>query len=636
MLRAACLAGLLICAGPSWAALRVAVDTAGMSPRETAATQELVDAALARLPPRLLAELDREVPLRWRDDLPTRVHGRTRGGAIALDRALLEGWVQRDPNAVDDPRARAALAALLHELAHVHDRSPAGGLSADPRLLDLAGWPVRPLRLGLRAGRNDFRDRSPDPYELASPAEFVAVNLEHYLLDPEYACRRPALHRYFASRLGAPPALPDAACADALPFVAAAHGGDPGLDLLALDPARVVAVEYLLAEPARSPMSRWGHGMLRLVVCAPDRAPGPDCRLDLDHHLVLSFRAFVDDLQISSWRGLTGGYPSRLFVLPLAQVVDEYTRVELRGLRSVPLRLAPGQVAAVLERAAQVHWGYDGRYYFVSNNCAVETWKLLNDALPALSQRPLRSVTPTGLLRRLQRAGIADASVLEDAEQARRLGYRFESMSRYFQDMYAVAAAEQLAEGATFLETAYLLRNGELPTQTEYDGWVRDITFHTYVHENIKRFLEGFRYDAHPMAMLCSSVAALSSFYPEAKNISAPEQRHISIIRLLAKLRAESLKQRLGQLGGLQPHCLLDRREPLGVVVQLGDDVPGNERVLAHRIDVEVHELLDLGLERGIGAKHARDGGNARDCRKLAAESTRAESVRAPSQAILR
>jgi citrate synthase len=95
---------------------------------------------------------------------------------------------------------------------------------------------------------------------------------------------------------------------------------------------------------------------------------------------------------------------------------------------------------------------------------------------------------------------------------------------------------EQLAEGATFLEVAWLLRNGELPTQQEYDRWVHEITYHTYVHENIKRFLEGFRYDAHPMSMLCSSVAALSSFYPEAKNIFDPEQRHISIIRLLAKL----------------------------------------------------------------------------------------------------
>ena len=95
---------------------------------------------------------------------------------------------------------------------------------------------------------------------------------------------------------------------------------------------------------------------------------------------------------------------------------------------------------------------------------------------------------------------------------------------------------EQLAEKATFLEVAWLLRNGELPTQGEYEKWTHDITYHTYVHENIKTFLQGFRYDAHPMSMLCSSVAALSSFYPAAKNIFDPEQRDISIIRLLAKL----------------------------------------------------------------------------------------------------
>ncbi len=95
---------------------------------------------------------------------------------------------------------------------------------------------------------------------------------------------------------------------------------------------------------------------------------------------------------------------------------------------------------------------------------------------------------------------------------------------------------EQLAEGSTFLEVAYLLRNGELPDQTEYQKWTHDITYHTYVHENIKRFLEGFRHDAHPMSMLCSAVAALSSFYPEAKNIFDPEERYRSSIRLLAKL----------------------------------------------------------------------------------------------------
>jgi citrate synthase len=95
---------------------------------------------------------------------------------------------------------------------------------------------------------------------------------------------------------------------------------------------------------------------------------------------------------------------------------------------------------------------------------------------------------------------------------------------------------EQLAEKSTFLEVAWLLRNGELPDQGQYDKWVHDITYHTYVHENIRTFLQGFRYDAHPMSMLCSAVAALSSFYPEAKNINDPESRDISIIRLLAKM----------------------------------------------------------------------------------------------------
>ena len=94
---------------------------------------------------------------------------------------------------------------------------------------------------------------------------------------------------------------------------------------------------------------------------------------------------------------------------------------------------------------------------------------------------------------------------------------------------------EQLAENATFLEVAWLLRHGELPTQQEYDQFVHDITFHTYVHENMRKFLEGFRYDAHPMAMLNSSVAGLAAFYPSARNILDPIERNISIIRLLAK-----------------------------------------------------------------------------------------------------
>ena len=94
---------------------------------------------------------------------------------------------------------------------------------------------------------------------------------------------------------------------------------------------------------------------------------------------------------------------------------------------------------------------------------------------------------------------------------------------------------EQLAEKASFLEVAYLLAEGELPTQGQLDKWTTDIQNHTYVHTNVIKFLEGFRYDAHPMGMMVGAVAALSTFYPEAKNIEDPANRHVQRVRLMAK-----------------------------------------------------------------------------------------------------
>jgi citrate synthase len=96
---------------------------------------------------------------------------------------------------------------------------------------------------------------------------------------------------------------------------------------------------------------------------------------------------------------------------------------------------------------------------------------------------------------------------------------------------------EQLAEDSTFLEVAYLLLNGELPTTDQFEVWEREITLHTFIHENVrKRFLEGFHYDAHPMGMLVSAVAALSTFYLDAKDIFDPDSRDKQIIRLIAKM----------------------------------------------------------------------------------------------------
>jgi citrate synthase len=108
---------------------------------------------------------------------------------------------------------------------------------------------------------------------------------------------------------------------------------------------------------------------------------------------------------------------------------------------------------------------------------------------------------------------------------------------------------EQLCERSSFLEVAYLLIFGELPTGPQLDRWTFDITHHTFVHEDLKQFFEGFRYDAHPMGMLLAGVGALSTFYPDAKGIDDPEERYMAAVRLIAKvptLAAFSYRHNMG------------------------------------------------------------------------------------------
>lgn len=471
-----CVALLAIAAGGAQAQLRLDLDDSSLDPAERQVSQTLLDEAMAALPPRFAQQLDRQVRVSWRTGLPAEVYGQVgRFSGIELNAELLPRLV--DGSAAENRTGRPhgterqeLLATLLHELTHLYDRArlwPAAQrrhithcqqragsmglvglpddcrgqterrftLSDDPRLLDLAGWQQRVGQRGARDLDNGQVARSPDSYELTNSLEFVAVNLEYFLLDPSYACRRPSLARYFREHFDwAPPSEP---CASDYPYLNA--GRDFAQQPLGrLDPERVYQVDYLLAEANDAWMSRWGHSMLRLVVCAPGRPRGPDCRLDLDHHLVLSYRAFVGDLQLSSWDGLTGVYPSRLFVLPLEQVIDEYTKVELRSLASVPLRMSRDEVEQLVVRAAEQHWSYDGDYYFVSNNCAVETLKLLRSGTDNPHLHALDSILPNGLLELMDARGLADTQVLDDPREALRLGYRFDSFRERYQAMFKV------------------------------------------------------------------------------------------------------------------------------------------------------------------------------------------------------
>ena len=468
---------LLLMGSNAQAGLQLHLNGDGLSPAQQQASQALLDEALQALPPRFIERLDRRIDVGWTDQMPANAYGQASlVSQLDLNRNLLDSLTDGSAATQKTHRPhgtvrREMLATVLHELTHIYDRSrlwpdaeraliqrctrrnsSAGliglpdecrgqndrrfTLSDDPRLLDLAGWPQYVGRRGEREQHNRQVARSPDIYETSSPKEFVAVNMEYFLLDPSYACRRPALYRYYQEHFGWAPAAKDT-CAKSFAFLNA--GNDFAKTPLGkVDPERVYAVDYLLAEANQNWVSRWGHSMLRLVICAPGRPRGPDCRLDLDQHLVLSYRAFVGDVQLSSWDGLVGKYPSRLFVLPLAQVIDEYTKTELRSLASVPLNLSRTEIEETVEHAAEMHWSYDGNYYFLSNNCAVESLKLLRSGSNNQQLKGLDSIMPNGLLEVLKGRGLADTSVLDDPKEALRLGYRFDSFRDRYQAMFNV------------------------------------------------------------------------------------------------------------------------------------------------------------------------------------------------------
>nr|WP_262925960.1 DUF4105 domain-containing protein [Pseudomonas chlororaphis] len=466
----------LLC-GTAQADLQLRLKTDGLSPAQQHASQALLDEAMQALPPRFIQQLDRTIDVGWTDQMPDNAYGAASlVSELDLNRALLPSLTDGSAATQKTSRPhgtvrREMLATVLHELTHIYDRArlwPSAErsliqrctrsnsttgliglpdecrgqndrrftLSDDPRLLDLAGWPQYVGRRGEREQHNRQIARSPDLYEITNPKEFVAVNMEYFLLDPSYACRRPALYRYYQAHFGWAPAAKDH-CAQSFAFLNA--GNDFAKTPLGkVDPERVYAVDYLLAEANQNWVSRWGHSMLRLVICAPGRPRGPDCRLDLDQHLVLSYRAFVGDVQLSSWDGLVGKYPSRLFVLPLSQVIDEYTKTELRSLASVPLKLSRSEIEEVVEHAAEMHWSYDGNYYFLSNNCAVESLKLLRSGSNNKQLIGLDSIMPNGLLEVLKGRGLADTSVLDNPREALRLGYRFDSFRDRYQAMFEV------------------------------------------------------------------------------------------------------------------------------------------------------------------------------------------------------
>jgi len=174
---------------------------------------------------------------------------------------------------------------------------------------------------------------------------------------------------------------------------------------------------------------------------------------------------------------------------------------------------------------------------------------------------------------------------------------------------------EQLAENSTFLEVCFLLLKGELPHQVELDQWVRDVTFHTYIHENMrKRFMEGFNHDAHPMGMLVSAIAALSTFYPEARDIDDPENRAVQINRLISKvptLAAMAYRASVGMPNVYPDNTLSYPENFLSMMWRVAEPRYEPDPVLARALDVLLilhadHEQnCSTTTMRTVGSSHA-------------------------------
>lgn len=406
---------------------------------------------------------------------------------ILLDHSVLEMIMSPDTKVSNnhETNGRYAKAIILHELMHIFDfqkntlgqdleflnicndkrenrklakgerkqcrklRKKKYSLSDSPLFLNLAGWNREGLIFKKRKQHNHNFVRSADPYELTNPQEFLGVNFEYFMLDENYKCRRPNLYRYLAKALSYQPNS-DTICKKntEIQLTQEALKGKDARKV-DLDPSRIYQIHYLFAGQGKAIMSRWGHAMVRLVICAPRRVEvSEECMKDVAHHIVLSFRANITDTSMSYIKGINGEYDSMMFLLPLDDVVKEYTQGEFRDVFSIPLELSKSQKEEMIDTILSQYWGYRGSYYFVTNNCATETIKLIRLGFQnSLSTQFLTVTTPSALFKKIKKLGLANGEKLENEKEAISNGYLFEGAHKKLEKIYEEFLSRELVSG---------------------------------------------------------------------------------------------------------------------------------------------------------------------------------------------
>lgn len=295
-----------------------------------------------------------------------------------------------------------------------------------------------------------------------SPRQAYAFHATEYFSDPAYACKHPLVAQVLTSAwqldtTSTPP------CQPLLPFLVTES--EHASQVRWVDPARVYAIHLVFAGEAGQSMSRYGHVSMRVIQCHKDRATvDHQCESDLFDHISLGFKANIDEIDLSVWKGVTGGYQLKLYAQTFVDTYREYSIDEFRGVRSLPLVLTPEERAALLRAMSEVHWSYTNDYRFFTRNCATEVQWLLNSVLaaqrpagpPFLPQSRLR---PDRLFADARASDQFDGKLLLNLSEAEATGHHFPSAEKYYQLAAQTVAAQLPATGATLTPEQWLAKD---------------------------------------------------------------------------------------------------------------------------------------------------------------------------------
>lgn len=313
---------------------------------------------------------------------------------------------------------------------------------AAPRLVNRYAAPKQPQEiieeLAARAKHpqltldNDFArtELAVSGYQLGQQA--YARMMADYLATPDFNCRHPVYAYYLQRRYSV--VAKTGQCSAELPFAILTH--HEGVQLRWVNISRVKEIHLLFASNSQSMASRFGHVALRLVICPEGKFTAEQCDSNLSEHIVLGFRAHIDELSLDSIKALTGKYRAYLFAHPFIDVYKEYAIDEFRDVYSLPMHLNNAQKERLLRGLADVHWRFSGEYSFFSNNCATILQRALQNLLPELLEDPKLVKTylrPDHYFEAIKASTWSEGVKLIDLERAERDGFFFSSTKAYYE-----------------------------------------------------------------------------------------------------------------------------------------------------------------------------------------------------------